>query len=459
MKTPQENLLMAKTIAQEVRAAGGCAYFVGGFVRDRVLGRPVEDIDIEVHGVSPETLASLLDRLGERLNIGASFGIFGLRGYDLDIAMPRKEEANGRGHRDFSIYVDPALGTYRAAERRDFTVNSMMQNILTGEIIDHFGGRADLDARVLRHVSDRTFAEDPLRVLRGAQFAARFGFSVAQETLALSAHVDLSTLARERVEAELRKALLFADRPSVFFETLRLCGQLSVWFPEVEELSAIEQDPLFHGEGDVFVHTMLVLDEAAKLRARAVHPRGLMYAAITHDFGKTLTTVRDRDRVHTFGHETAGLPLAERWMRRLTDEADLIAYVLNMTELHMRPNMLCAMHSSYKASNRLFDLSVCPEDLLLLAIADGLGCRGAEPYRDVTDELYDRLAFFQRTMDAPFVQGRDLLAAGLLPDRDFSDFLAYAHKLRVAGVPKDSALKQTLAYARRRRGSDSDPVT
>ena len=176
---------MAIKIAEGARDLGGCAYFVGGYVRDLILGDTGKDLDVEVHGLTPDRLKGLLDSLGQRLDIGESFGIFGLRGYSIDIAMPRKESCRGKGHRDFDVFVDPHIGTLGAAKRRDFTVNAMMQNILTGEIIDHFGGREDLKKGIIRHVNDESFAEDPLRVLRGAQFAARFEFRIAEETKAL----------------------------------------------------------------------------------------------------------------------------------------------------------------------------------------------------------------------------------------------------------------------------------
>ena len=207
---------MAKKIAEGADTLGGCAYFVGGYVRDLILGDVGKDIDIEVHGLTPDQLKGLLDSLGQRLDIGESFGIFGLRGYNLDIAMPRKESCRGRGHRDFDVFVDPHIGTLGAAKRRDFTINAMMQNVLTGEIIDHFGGREDLKNGIIRHVNTESFAEDPLRVLRGAQFAARFGFEIAEETKALCKHMDISTLPRERIMGETQKALLKADKPSIF---------------------------------------------------------------------------------------------------------------------------------------------------------------------------------------------------------------------------------------------------
>lgn len=195
----------ARRIAQEVRPLGGSVYYVGGCVRDRLLGRESKDLDIEVHGVTPQQLEAVLDRMGGRRTVGASFGVYGLAGCGLDIAMPRREAAVGRGHRDFTVEVDPWLGPERAARRRDFTVNALMEDVLTGQVLDFFGGREDLRRGLLRHVDDHSFPEDPLRVLRGAQFAARFGFTVAKETVALCRTMDLSALSRERVEGELQR--------------------------------------------------------------------------------------------------------------------------------------------------------------------------------------------------------------------------------------------------------------
>ena len=222
------NIAMAVRIAQRAAELGGTVYYVGGFVRDRLRGAKTKDVDIEVHGLYPAQLEAILDELGERVAVGESFGIYKLKGCTLDIAMPRREEKRGSGHRDFDVCVDPFLGTFKAARRRDFTINALMENVLTGEIVDGFGGLRDLREGVLRHVSDESFAEDPLRVLRCAQFAARFGFTVADETAALCGRMDLSSLAKERVMDELEKALLKAAAPSVFFETLRRMGQLSV---------------------------------------------------------------------------------------------------------------------------------------------------------------------------------------------------------------------------------------
>lgn len=452
----EKEMQMAKKIAEAAKAAGGCAYFVGGYVRDLLMGEVGKDIDIEVHGLTPDALKGILDSLGERLDIGESFGIFGLRGYDIDIAMPRKEECRGRGHRDFDVFVDPHIGTMGAARRRDFTINAMMADVLSGEIIDHYGGRCDLENKIIRHVDEKSFAEDPLRVLRGCQFAARFEFEIAEETIALCRDMDISTLPRERIMGELEKALLKAARPSIFFEQLRRMDQLSLWFPELEALIGLPQNEKYHMEGDVWVHTMMVLDQAAKLREYTADPLAFMMSALCHDFGKAVATEVVNGELHAYDHETKGLPIIENFLKRITGEVALRKYVLNMAELHMKPNMMAAQGSSVKSTNRMLDQSVDPEGLLCLAIADGLGKISPRPYVSHNDFFRERLSIYKEYMSRPQVSGRDLIDSGLMPDKSFSDYLAYAHKLHLAGVEKDSALKQTLAYARSNKSSKNN---
>lgn len=444
-----EDQKMAREIARLVAEKGGRVYYVGGYVRDALIQQENKDVDIEVHGVAPAVLEEILDSLGERMAIGESFGIFGLKGYSLDIAMPRKEELRGQGHKDFDIFVDPFIGTEGAARRRDFTFNALMQDVLTGEIVDPFGGTEDLQAGILRHVNDQSFAEDPLRVLRGAQFAARFGFQVADETVALCRGMHLEHLPRERIEGEMKKALLKAERPSIFFEVLRQMNQLDHWFPELKALIGVPQNPVYHSEGDVWTHTMMVVDEAAKLRDRAANPYWFMMAAVSHDLGKAVCTEERNGVLHAYLHEIKGLPLVDTFLRRITGENKLIEYVLNMVEYHMKPNTVAGANSAVKTTTRMFDQSIDPEGLICLALADDRGRISQTHSGDHEEFLYDRLAIFHEIMERPYVMGRDLIQAGLKPCAEFSDILAYAHKLRLAGVPKESALKQTLSYAQK----------
>lgn len=438
------DLIKAEKIAKEIADCGGRAYFVGGFVRDSLLKIENKDIDIEVHGIEKEKLRQILSCHGELIEIGESFGIFSLKGCNMDFAMPRSEKAVGKGHRDFEIGTDPFIGTKNAAKRRDFTVNALMRDVLTGEILDYFGGVRDLNEKVLRYVNDESFPEDPLRVLRLARFAARFGFSVANETKKLCKSVDLSFLAKERVVEELKKALLKSDKPSLFFEVLREVDGLDVWFPEVKKLISLPQNPVFHPEGDVWIHTMQVLDAGVHFREECKNPFGFMLSCLCHDFGKALTTKRGEDgKIHAYNHEKAGLSEVERFLKRLTDEKYILSYVKNMTLLHMKPTVMINAGSAQKKFNRLFDESVCPKELIFLS-----SCDNFSKHEKTQAALFEKYEIFKEYMSRPYVMGRDLTAAGLVPDESFSTLLQYAHKLRLAGVDKQTALKQVVNEAK-----------
>ena len=448
MMTIFEELELVKNIALSVDKMGGSTYYVGGYVRDELMGIECKDIDIEVHWISPDTLEDILDKFGERIEIGKSFGIYNLKGCSIDIAMPRSERALGNGHRDFHVDIDPFIGTKKACARRDFTINALMKNVITGEIVDYFGGVNDLNSGVIRHVNDKTFAEDALRVLRAAQFASRFGFSIADETVSLCKKMSLKDLSSERVFDELTKALLKSSTPSLFFKNLLNMDKLSEWFPEVQQLIGIEQSKIHHAEGDVWNHTMMVIDEAAKRRELAKKPLGFMLAALTHDFGKTICTKVINGQVHAYMHETEGLPIIQQFINRLTSENALTKYVLNMAQLHMQPNAMAADKSSIKATNKMFDRSIEPWDLVHLAQCDRLGKISCIEHVSSEPFLTERLKIFEEYMSRPYVMGRDLKDVGIEPNENYKDLLLYAHKLRLAGVPKDDALKQTLSYAR-----------
>lgn len=456
----ENDLSVARRIAEAAAAEGGRVYFVGGFVRDRLLGRENKDIDIEVHGIPFEALTRILSALGEPVLMGASFGVMGLRHCELDIAMPRSEKATGRGHKDFAVSVDPFLGEEKAARRRDFTINAMMEDVLSGEVLDFFGGLADLKGRRIRHVNDQSFVEDPLRVLRACQFAARFEFNVAPETAALCSRMALDALARERVMGEMEKALLKAAKPSIFLRELREMDQLGFWFPEAKALIGVPQPPKYHPEGDAWTHTLQALDEAALLRDRARQPLWFMLASLCHDMGKAVATECVGGEYRAYRHELLGLPIVSRFLDRLTGETKLKEYVLNMTRLHMVPNAMAFSDARHRTWMKLFDRSVCPEDLLLLAKADFLGCRGAEQSREERLRLYapteERLRAllrdYRELMARPYVMGRDLIEAGMTPGPSFSAALEHAHKLRLAGLTKEEQVRQTLGMYHKQNG-------
>jgi tRNA nucleotidyltransferase (CCA-adding enzyme) len=263
--------------------------------------------------------------------------------------------------------------------------------------------------------------------------------------------MDLTALSKERVETELEKALLKADKPSVFFEILRKMNQLDYWFRELADIIDVPQNPQFHAEGDVWTHTMMVLDQAAKYRHKAENPQGFMLAALCHDYGKAVCTQVVDGRIRSIGHETEGLPLVGTFLSRITSETKLINYVLNLCALHMKPNALAAMNAGVKSTNKMFDQAQDPTALVYMAMADNYGrimANGITPHEEF---LFERLEIYNDIMSKPFVQGRDLIEAGFEPNEKFSDYLDYAHKLRLAGVDKDNVLKQTLVYARKKK--------
>ena len=226
-------------LASKVKEKGGRAFYVGGYVRDLLLNIPNKDIDIEVHGIAEKDLVAILNEIGEVDYYGRSFGIYALRHEDIEVALPRSEKVLGTGHRDFEISVDPDMGYKNAALRRDFTINALMMDVLSHEILDYFNGTDDLNKGIIRHVNDASFVEAPLRVYRAAQFASRFGFKIDERTVELCKGIDTFVLSRERIEEELKKALLKAERAEIFFECLKEMNQKDVWFKGVNNLSCL----------------------------------------------------------------------------------------------------------------------------------------------------------------------------------------------------------------------------
>lgn len=450
------DVALAERLAGEVSACGGRVYYVGGFVRDRLLGHENKDVDVEVHGISLECLEGILAELGTLEVLGASFGIYNLHGHKLDICVPRRADTDGRGGRgEFRELSDPFVGVRQAALRRDLTINALYEDVLTGEVVDFFGGKDDLAKGVIRHVDDETFVQDPLRVLRVAQFAARLSMRVNPATTELCSQVGLDDLPAERVEEELRKALLKAPRPSVFFDELRAMGQLSPWFAEVAALVGVPQNPTYHPEGDVYNHTMLVIDTAAGMRGQASDAYPFMLAALCHDFGKPQVTCEREGRIISYGHEKVGVDVARAFLARVVGSAKVHDYVLNMVELHMKPNSNVAQGARQKAYNRLFDQSCCPRDLLLLATSDD-GGSGWQATPGVHERLLEVLEAYEELMARPYVQGRDLIEAGIEPGPVMGEVLRYAHKLRLAGLSKQDQLRQCLGFYRSLAGKGAD---
>ena len=455
------HLLSDKELACEIGKAidsiGGRTYFVGGYVRDALLHKENKDIDIEIHKVKPDDLHVLLSQFGPCETKGVSFGVYGIKHYDLDIALPRSETSSGRGHRDFEVFVDPYLGELKASSRRDFTINAMMQDVLTGEIVDCHNGLKDLQDKIIRHVDDNTFLEDPLRVLRAAQFAARFEFGIAPETIKLCSKADLTALPSERIQTELEKALLKAKKPSIFFESLRTMNQLNAWFPELKALIDAPQSLSHHPEGDVWAHTMMVIDEAASVRDKVSNPFGFMMSAVYHDIGKVHTTTLDEKGYHSYDHHTVGGAMVPK-IPFLKDKG-LTRYIQNMVENHMAPHMLLKDSTNATSYCRMFDKSINPRDLIYLAQCDKLG--RAIPNKDYSESrsrLLHYLAIYEERMKRPCVMGQDLIDYGYKPSTLFKQALEMSHNFQVCGTSKEQAINQVLAFMAKETRKQGLPV-
>jgi tRNA nucleotidyltransferase (CCA-adding enzyme) len=418
-------------VARAVAAAGGRAVLVGGYVRDRLLGVASKDYDVEIYGLSPDAVADLLADFGELIQVGRAFGVLRIKGIDADFSLPRRDSKSGSGHRGFDIAFDPDLDFAQASRRRDLTVNSIGLDLSSGEILDPHGGRADLARGVLRATDAAHFTEDPLRGMRTAQFAARLEMAPDEELTALCSQLDLAELPAERIYEELRKLLVKARKPSLGFEFLSR-AQLLRFFPEIESLQGVSQDPKWHPEGDVWVHTMLVIDEAAALRNRDDEDLALMYAALCHDFGKPAVSVEHDGRVRSPKHDVIGARMAREFLERLRAPGHLCDQVEALVKYHLAPALFVAQGATAKAYRRLArNLDEAGVNIALLvrvARADHWGRTTDEAIKRIFPAADTFVAEAEKAavVDAApedVVQGRHLQARGLEPGPQFGEIL------------------------------------
>lgn len=405
-------------IAQAVREAGGRALFIGGWVRDQLQGHPSQDIDLEVYGLSAEQLRRLLATFGSVNAVGESFTVYKVG--SIDVALPRRESKSGRGHRGFTVTGDPNLSHNEAFRRRDFTINAIGWDPLLEEYIDPFAGRADLKDGLLRAVDPNTFSDDSLRALRAVQFAARFEFSLEAETASLCARLPLDDLPAERVWGEFDKLLLLASRPSQGFTLAQSLGIIDQLFPELVALMNCPQEPEWHPEGDVWTHTLLVIDEARRRISDLARPAqtAVMLGAVCHDFGKPATTRVIDGRIRSLGHEAAGIPPAITFLDRLNihtiDGFDVRHQVLGMVAHHLKPGMWHRSHDNVgDGAFRRLASKVDLELLTRLSTADCLGrtgefdCSSMEWFIERARSLK-----VEHAPPEPLLKGRHLIARG-----------------------------------------------
>ena len=457
MTPPRDLLLPAdlRAMLDAVRRVGR-PRLVGGGVRNWLLGLAPKDFDVEVAGVDFEALHRALAPFGATDVIGRSFGVIKVRsratGDEYDFSLPRRESKTGSGHRGFAVAPDPALNDSAAAARRDFTVNAIASDPFTGELIDPHGGRADLAARVLRHTS-AAFVEDPLRVLRAMQLAARFDFTLAPETARLCQSIagTFAELPLERVWGEWDKWATKAAKPSRGLAILAESGWLQ-HFPEIAALRGTPQEPEWHPEGDVFTHTQLCLDALVVLPAwtegDAGRRRRLMFAVLAHDFGKPATTRREEKRGTlrwtSPGHEAAGGPIAEAFLRRIGALHDLDAPVSALVVNHLAHHHGQTEFSP--SSVRRLARRLAPATIDELAAVMRADSNGRPPLTSPeTHARIDELVAGAHALalaDAaprPLVSGRHLVALGERPGPAFKRVLDAAFEAQLDGAFADEA--------------------
>jgi len=451
--------VIVEEVARAVRDAGGRALVVGGWVRDRLMNHPSKDVDIEVFGVDAERLREILQTFGPVNTVGESFTVYKVG--DVDVSLPRRESKTGRGHKGFTIAGDPAMRIDEAARRRDFTVNAISWDPLTGEYLDPFDGRRDIERRVLRLVDPATFADDSLRVLRALQFAARFELEVDPATKDVCRRIPLDDLPAERVWGEIEKLLLRARRPSIGFALALELGVVARLFPELAALVDCPQEPEWHPEGDVWVHTLLVIDQARMRIDDLPYPQQVtvMLGAVCHDLGKPATTAVVDGRIRSMEHEEQGVPPSAALLDRLNVRSlqgyDVRGQVLGIVANHLKPGMF--IKAQPPAGDGAYRRLAQKVDLELLARVAKADCEGRSGGFDCSamDRFLERARQLgvEHAAPAPLVLGRHLLDLGVRPGPAVGEILREVYERQLDGTAADFdaafALARDLVKARR----------
>lgn len=446
------DLSQARAVAEAVRAAGGRALIVGGWVRDRLVGRDSKDLDIEVFGMPSDRLRPLLETFGRVQTVGESFQVYKVG--DMDVSLPRRDSKSGRGHRAFDVLGDPSMSVEDAARRRDFTINAISWDPLDDEYLDPFDGRGDLARRVLRVVDQTRFADDSLRVLRAIQFAARFNLQLDEPTRRLCRQIPLDDVPPERIWVEFEK-LLGAERPSIGFRLAMDLGVVERLFAELHALAGCPQEPEWHPEGDVWVHTLQVIDQARRCVDDLPRPEGLavMLGAVCHDFGKPLTTAFVDGRLRSIDHEDQGVAPATAFLDRLNihsiDGYDVRLQVLGMVAQHLKPGMWFKIRD--KVGDGAFRRLAQKVNLELLARLAKADCLGREPGTfncQAMDWFLERARSLgvEHRPPTPILLGRHLLPLGLKPGPRMGEILKAVYEQQLDG--RVTTVEEGVAVAR-----------
>ena len=443
---------LIEEFAKTVSLNKGRAYYVGGTVRDSIMGTDVKDVDIEVHGIEAPALRRIVDSHFKDIEeIGEAFGVLHtvIEGINVDVSLPRRDSKTGPGHKGFDVNVDPNMSPEDALKRRDFTVNALLKDVLTGGIIDPFGGKKDIDARILRVVDEDTFAQDPLRVLRAVQLAGRFEFTVEDNTIELLKQTagTLKELSLDRHREEWRKLFLKASKPSIGLELARLVGVFDN-SPIIEALLNTVQDPEWHPEGDVWTHTKWVCDEAALICERegieGDERLTVVLGALCHDLGKPETTQEIDGRIRSHGHSHAGLKHTGPLLRTLglsKYEDSVKPIVLH----HLEPYQLYKQRDMKSAPGdgafRSLARRMRPSNLAMLSYVSESDMAGRGPYSKQFLDVKkpESMVWFRNrahelqvrdTHPPDVIGGNELIAFGMNPGPSFGLIVKAANILQ-----------------------------
>lgn len=448
-------------LAEIIRQNGGRAMLVGGCVRDELMNIAPKDWDVEIYGIEPDKLKEILDSFGKVDAVGEAFTVYKI-GHDLDVSLPRRERKIGRGHKGFVVEGDPRMSFAEAAKRRDFTVNAIMRDALTDQIIDLYGGREDIKGKILRVVSRETFAEDSLRVLRAAQFAARFEFEIEAETVEICRSIDLTDLPKERIWGELEKLLLKARKPSIGLRRLYDLGVTKQLFPELEALVGVPQEKAWHPEGDVDAHTLLVVDRARELVDDLPYAKKVtvMLGALCHDFGKPATTKFFDGCWRSHAHDEAGVKPTVSFLDKLgiftLDGYNVRHQIEQLVRHHLRPGEFYNQRENLgDGAFRRLARKVEPDLLYRVSRADTLGRNAPwlspETYFDAVPQEWfiekARELSVEKNAPSELLQGRHLIALGLKPSNKFGEIIKAVYELQLDG--KVTNLEEAIAAGKR----------
>ncbi len=436
-----------------LQKSGGQCRVVGGCVRDALLDIRPHDFDIEVYGLDLSSIQSILKPLGKTSLVGKSFCVvkFWIDGKEYDFSIPRMETKSGSGHRGFTVHPDTEMDELTALKRRDFTINALMYDPVKGIVIDHVGGLEDLEKKSLKHAG-QAFNEDPLRVLRAVQFAGRYGLSLDPDTAKICYDMkrEFWTLPKERIWGEWQKWATKSQKPSCGLDVLEKSGWIA-FFPELNSLVRLPQEPEWHPEGDVWTHIKHCVDALVEKTSWTEKDESarciLLLAVLMHDLGKARCTryamKNEKLRWISPGHDQAGVDLSERLLRRMGAPNSVIQCVGKLIANHHFLNAFKTESPSSSSMRRLARrLSPATiEDLELVMRADHLG---RPPL--VSEKQKARLAFFAEKAEelsienaAPdtILKGRHLIETGLEPNTSFKAILSQAYEEQLDGAFHD----------------------